>query len=57
MSQVIRRVKNSGMMDAEIKIGSLSSRDIMNLIDNSASAVLQVVEQCIKTFSREKVLY
>ncbi|KAL4223910.1 hypothetical protein ACF0H5_017372 [Mactra antiquata] len=55
--EVIRRVKNEGVSDSAIKIGSLKSEDLINVIDNSASSILMVVEQCIKKFSRETVLY
>jgi len=38
-------------------IGRLKAADIADVIDNSASSILQVVEHCIKTFSREEVIY
>ncbi|XP_060604905.1 uncharacterized protein LOC132757598 isoform X2 [Ruditapes philippinarum] len=55
--EIVRRIRNSGYTTNEIRVGSINSKDLINIIDSSASAVLQVVEQCIKTFAREKVLY
>ncbi|XP_052798943.1 uncharacterized protein LOC128230575 isoform X2 [Mya arenaria] len=56
-AEVVQRIKNAGFTDSEVMVGSLSARDLANMIDNSASSVLHVVEHCIRSFSREEVIY
>lgn len=55
--EVVRHLRNHGFKDNEIYVGKLRSDDIAAVIDNSASAILKIVEQCVQTFTRQKVLY
>ena len=55
--QAVDSVLNLGIKEEDIKIGSFSSTDLKDIINNSAAAILTVVEHCIRTHTREKVLY
>ena len=55
--QVVESVMKQGIKEDDIKIGSFTSTDLKDIINNSATSILTIVEHCIRTYTREKVLY
>ena len=55
--QVVESVMKLGIKEDDIKIGSFTSTDLKDIINNSATSILTIVEHCIRTYTREKVLY
>ena len=48
---------NLGLREEEIKVGSFTSTDLKDIINNGAAVILTIVDHCIKMHSRGKVLY
>ena len=55
--QVVDSVMKQGIKEDDIKIGSFTSTDLKDIINNSATSILTIVEHCIRANTREKVLY
>ncbi|XP_052242252.1 uncharacterized protein LOC127852330 isoform X2 [Dreissena polymorpha] len=56
--EMVSRIRDSsGYQDTDIAIDNMKSVTMADIVDNMAGAILHIVDHCIKTFSRELVLY
>lgn len=55
--EVLKLVEEDGLSLTDVKIHQMSKNIIAKVINEAASEVLEVVDQCIHAHSREKVLY
>ena len=55
--QVMHQARVDSLKVEDLQIPPLTNEDIVHVINNSAASILNILEHCIKSFGREKVLY
>ncbi|XP_048257075.1 uncharacterized protein LOC124133412 isoform X2 [Haliotis rufescens] len=55
--EVISRVKTSGFSVPELQVRSYNENEFAILLNDAATVALSIVDQCVRTFGKEDVLY
>jgi len=53
----MKRVREHGYQESEILVGNFNLADMAVMMDNTASSLVQVMDHCVTTFTRDKVMY